>query len=108
MKTSNAFHSSATLKQDIIDRLNESNNGHLLVSGAGSKEATLLLTLLLPDDNSATIEDLADFAGLPFWFVDIYQTIFERMSSDQAPTWAIAALNEIPVGADLNVLRASF
>lgn len=101
-----AFHNSTECKQLYLDRVKAHRAADNLVRGVGwenGRGCAVGCTLEAYDHTRYPIE-----LGIPEWLARVEDTLFEHVSVEFAMSWPERFLAAIPVGADLEAVKAPF
>ena len=101
-----AFHGDLERKTDLIERLKAVSFAGELMPGFsfGDENAGELAACLCKDSRRAGLNEVTLELGIPEWFSLVYLTLFGLSGDSTAQAWAIACLEAIPAGADLEPL----
>jgi hypothetical protein len=101
-----AFHNDPAIKKKYIDRVKAHREADELIqgmTGQGGKGCAVWCTM--NDYSHAAYETKI---GVPEWLARLEDILFEGMSADDSMSWPEQFLETIPVGVDLESVKAPF
>jgi len=98
-----AFHNKPEVKQFYVDRLTEHHRLDQIIQGTGfdgSRGCNVGCILHAYQHDRYPIE-----LGLPEWYAQLCDTIFEGLPKENAPAFAMSTLSAIKIGVDIEHVR---
>ena len=102
----NSFHNDPEVKKKYLDRVIFHQKADHLVRGQGWEDGKgCAVGCTLENYNHAAYEKEL---GIPEWLAQVEDTLFEGMSEEKSRTWPEKFLEAIPIGVDLEPVKAKF
>lgn len=101
-----AFHNDPKIKKKYLTRVRKHFKADEIVKGTyweNGKGCAVGCTIHSDDHNAYESE-----IGIPIWLAFIEDRIFERLSNKIAKEWPLQFLKAIPIGVDLEKIKAPF
>lgn len=101
-----AFHGDPAIKEKYVNRVMAHQKADKLIRGVGWEDGrgcAVGCTLESYDHSRYPLE-----LGIPEWLAQVEDTLFEKMGKNKSKTWPEKFLKAIPVGSNLEPIKAKF